>query len=113
MSPLSAAALVALACEAAAIASLLRAGRAYVRGELERARRGARRAALPAAGAALVAAVLLVASGSDPAAAALASASGAAALLGGLSLKPRPAGEWAALLWLAAVVAIVARRLAP
>jgi hypothetical protein len=102
----------ALALHAAALAALLRAGRAYARGELERSRRPARRAGLAAAAASAAAAALIATESGGLPCAALAAASGAAALLGGLSGKPRPAGEWGALLWLVAVGWLVFRRFA-
>jgi hypothetical protein len=99
----------ALALHAAALAALLGAGRSYARGELDRSRRSARRAGLAAAATSAATAVLILAESGGLPCAALALASGAAALLGGLSGKPRPAGEWSALLWLVAVGCLALR----
>jgi hypothetical protein len=79
---------------------LLRAGRDYADGRLDVARRRGRRGGrLMCAGDAVLAVVVAV---TTPTGAALAAAAGFVGLLGGLSGKPRPSGEFAALLHLAA-----------
>jgi hypothetical protein len=79
---------------------LLKAGRDYTGGRLDTARRRARRGGflMCAGDAALALAAALV----TPTGAALAAAAGFTALLAGLSGKPRPSGELAALLHVAA-----------
>ena len=94
---------------AIAIAVQLRAGRLYVRGEIERARSLGRRAGLVAAGFAAAGAAAAAAGGGLWVAALIAGA-GASALLGGLSGKPRPAAEAALLLVAIAGAALAAQR---
>jgi hypothetical protein len=97
------------------VAVLLRAGRDYVRGDLDGARRSGRKGAwLLGVGNIVLAAFVVSAWLSGMAlpgptalpGAILALAAGFAGLLGGLSGKPRPAGEIAALLHFAAILCV-------